>query len=384
EGRAHPDVANALVDLGQILEDRDDLSGACRCHQRALRILGRARNTSRSRADPDVDRLRCRAAALLGNVLRALGRHAAANDVLGTALRQAVAWFGARDLDVAGVLNNLGVLRKYEGRYAGAARYYRRALAIVSRSSERRGEAAATLYHNLGGLEHARGRHARGEPHARRSVALREALLGPGHPAVAADVAALAALLDGQGKRAEAARLYRRALAVFRRKLGPSSSEVAINLCSLGMLRQAEGRLGEAERLLRRALAIHDALYGPGHPEAAMTANNLAMLLAARGRDVEARALCRRALAAFARVLGARHPHTRRSAENLAAIEARAAGARTRAGGAAQDLRPTGARRGRVRRLPVTTRAAGGGWRGSSQRPISAPLSRVAAPPSRS
>src|SRR4029077_15392142 len=88
--------------------------------------------------------------------------------------------FGRRDPFVSGILNNLGVLRKAQGRYAEAAAFYRRALAPVSARDR---ELQAPLAHTLGGIGHARGRFALAEPHARRSVRLRRALLGPGHPA---------------------------------------------------------------------------------------------------------------------------------------------------------------------------------------------------------
>jgi tetratricopeptide (TPR) repeat protein len=348
EGVDHPDVANVLVDLGEIREARDDLAEAHRCYERALARLARLRRDP----DPDLARLRIRAATRLGGTLRAAGHHAAANRVYQRALRETITRFGARDLDAAGLLNDIGVLRKHEGRFDAAARCYRRALAIVARSPERNGLPAATLYHNLGGLEHARGRYARGVAPARRSVALREAILGPDHPAVAADVAALAALLDGRGGRArdEAAALYERALRIFRRTLGARSDEVAINLCSLGMLRHAQGRRAEGERMVRRALAIQEAIHGHRHPEVALTAHNLGMLLATdieaggRHRDgdgdgdgdgddghgarperrAQAVRLLTRALAAFTATLGARHPHTRRCAAHLRRLQSQA------------------------------------------------------------
>jgi tetratricopeptide (TPR) repeat protein len=321
EGPGHADVANALVDLGQICELRDDLDGAAAALDRARAILARGRQLD----DPEIARLSIRAGRFLGSVLRAQADHAGADRTLARVLRESTRRLGARDLDTGAVLNDLGVLRKYQGRFAEAAAFYRRAYTIVNRSEERRGQAAATLYHNLGGLEHSRGRHARGEPYARQSVDLRTALLGADHPMVAADVAALAALVEGQGRLAEAARLYQRALRVFRRQLGPGSSEVAVNLCALGGVRQAQGRLADGEKLIRAALAIQEKLYGRGHPETAMTANNLGILLAGRGRAAEARALCRRAHAIFHRTLGARHPHTRQCAANLVKLTAASA-----------------------------------------------------------
>jgi tetratricopeptide (TPR) repeat protein len=314
EGIRHPDVANALVELGQILEARDDLAGARRCHLRALAILG----TRAPAADADLARLRVRARVLLGGLERMLGHHAASDRLFAVALRDVRRRFGARDPDVAGIYNNLGVLRKAEGRFAEAARFYRRALPMVKAWGDR--GALATLHHNMGGIEHARGRYAAGEPHARCSVALRRAELGAGHPTVAADVAALAALVEGRGRLAEAARLYGRALAVFRRRLGPASSEAGFALASLAALRGKQGRGREARRLYAQALAIQRRVLGRGHPEVALTVNNLAYLLRQLGDLPEAERLYRRALAVFERRLGPRHPHTRLCRRNLRAV----------------------------------------------------------------
>jgi tetratricopeptide (TPR) repeat protein len=326
EGRDHPDVANALVELGRILEARDRLRPARACHVRALEILG---PPARGRGgDPDMTRLRVRARIFVAGIDRALGAHAAADREFHGALKEVTRVFGARDLDAAGILNNLGVLRKYQGRWAEATRFYRRALPLIEASGDQ--DALATLFHNMGGIEHARGRYAAGEPHARRSVELREKIAGPDTIAVAADVAALAALIEGQGRLEEAAALYERALAVFRRKLGRVNAEVALNLSSLAALRQEQGRVIEAERLYDQAVPLQEKVFGRGHPEVALTLHNLAHLERERGNLTRALALYTRAWRSFDRVLGARHPHTRLAASNLRVVKAEHAATRKR------------------------------------------------------
>ena len=329
EGRAHPDVANALVELGQIVEGRDRLREAARHHRRAMTILART-----DESDPDILRLALRARVFLAGVERALGHYPAADRLFAAALRDAIRWFGRRDPDVSGILNNLGVLRKYQGRYAEAIVFYKRALALLGRSRDL--DSLATLHHNLGGIEHARGRYAAGEPHARRSVALREKALGANHPVVAADVAALAALVEGRGRLDEAARLYERALAVFRRTLGPRSAEVGLNLGGLAALRQRQGRTREAERLYGEALPILEQVYGRGHPEVALTVNNLAYLVRETGDLPRAERLYARALRSFRRALGPRHPHTRLCQANHRGVVAE----RARAAAPARRLKP--------------------------------------------
>ena len=340
EGPRHPDVANALVELGQILEARDRPKLARPCHARALAILtprGRAAHEAKKEPeDPDIVRLRIRARVFGAGIDRALGAYASADRAFATALREATRAFGARDQDVAGIYNNLGVLRKSQGRYAEAAAFYKRALPILRASGDQ--DALATLYHNLGGIEHARGRYAAGVPHARKSVALREAELGPDHVAVAADVAALAALVEGTGRLEEAALLYERALRVFRSKLGRESTEVALNLSGLATLRQQQGRPAEADRLFAEAVPLQERLFGRGHPEVAMTLHNLAFHERAQGHVARAVALYTRALRIFRKGLGAQHPHTRLCASNLRAVAGEQASARRRL----KAPRPTG------------------------------------------
>jgi tetratricopeptide (TPR) repeat protein len=317
EGPRHPDVANALVELGLVLEARDRLRDAARCQRRALDILA-VYPHSRSR-DPDIARLTIRARTALAGIDRVLGAYAAADRGYQAALAAIRRRFGARDRFMCGVLNDLGVLRKAQGRYADAIAYYRRALPLVPRSDH---DARATLAHNLGGIEHARGNYARAEPYALRSVRLRTALHGAGHPAVAADVAALAAIVEARGRLPEAAALYGRALAVFTRRLGSGSLEVGLNLAQLAAVEQRRGRRARARGLYARALAIQERLLGRDHADVAMTVNNLAVLERDAGRLDRSAALFRRAHGSFRRALGDRHPHTVLAAANRRAVEA--------------------------------------------------------------
>jgi len=329
EGPRHVDVANALVELGLVLEARDRLREAAQCQRRALRILLLDRS-----GDPDIARLIVRARTALGGIDRTLGAYAAADRGYRTALAEIQRHFGPRDRYIAGVFNDLGVLRKAQGRYDEALAFYRRALPLVPRGDR---HALATLAHNLGGIEHARGNYARAEPHARRSVRLRTALVGAAHPAVAADVAALAAIVEARGRLPEAAKLYRRALAVFERLLGPASLEVGLNLACLAAVEQRRQRPARARALYRRALAIQERVLGRHHADVAMTVNNLAVLERDEGNLGQSAALFQRALDSFVRAVGARHPNAVLARSNRRAIEHEMA---AKASGKASPKRP--------------------------------------------
>jgi tetratricopeptide (TPR) repeat protein len=323
EGPQSPDVANASFELAQILEARDQAREARVAYARAREILGPPPQGEGEDSDPDVARLSIQALTGAAGIDRQLGAYEDAERGFRAALAETERVFGPDDLDVASLLNNLGVLRKYQARFDEAVVFYERALPMLEASAKQTGEtsALATLFHNLGGIEHARGRYAAGEPHARRSVELREAELGPDHVSVAADLAALAALVEGLGRLDEAAALYERAIDIFTRKLGAESSEVALDLAGLASVRQAQGRVPEARALYERALALQEKVFGREHPEVAMTLNNFAALERERGDLPSARSLYEKAWKTYQAVVGETHEYTRLCLENLRAVE---------------------------------------------------------------
>lgn len=257
--------------------------------------------------------VRCAAERSLGTALRARARYREAERYLRRALKRASS---AGPLEQAASNNALGMLFKYTGRHAEAARLYREALDLLEAQLGAHDLRLAPVLHNLGGLEHARGRYAAGEAHARRGLAIRRRVLGRDHIVVASDEVALGALLEGQSKRGEAGRLYRHALSVFERVRG-QRYEIAVTCNNLGTLSYARGRLVEARALYLRSLRIKLRLLGERHPDVAVTRNNLAALTAAQGDDAAARALYAQALAVFERIYGVDHRLTRICRANL-------------------------------------------------------------------
>jgi len=322
EGARHADVANALVELATTLEARDRPTEASGALRRALAILRPPSD------DPDLLRLRLQARIALAGLDRGRGAYADADRGLQAVLAEARRRLPPGDRLTIAALNNLGVLRKAEGRYPEAVTYYR----LTGRLLGRDRQARATLEHNLGGIAHARGRYAEAEPHARRAVALRAATLGTSHPAWAADVAALAAVVEARGRFDEAAVLYRRAQAVFQRKLGDRSLEFGLGLAGLAAVEQQRGNAARARALYARALPTLGRLLGRHHPDVALTVNNLAVLERDERRLARAEALFRRAADSLGRVLGRRHPHPALARGNLRAV-------------AAARLKPTGVTR---------------------------------------
>src|SRR5262245_41351878 len=79
---------------------------------------------------------------------RSRGRYAEAERLFLQALALAETVLGRDDLEVSTILNNLGVLYKYMGRFDEGARMYRRAFEIMQASLSPNHPEMATIYHN--------------------------------------------------------------------------------------------------------------------------------------------------------------------------------------------------------------------------------------------
>ena len=117
------------------------------------RSIRTAWQMSHSRLDnSETIKLHVRSLCEEGYRYRVEGKYDRSDLALRQALRIGEASFGPEDIEVASVLNQLGMLDKYAGRFDEGERAYRRALAILERAYGPDDPRLADIYHNLGGL----------------------------------------------------------------------------------------------------------------------------------------------------------------------------------------------------------------------------------------
>ena len=179
EGARHPDVANALVELAATLEARDRPDAAAAALRRALAIL-RAPSD-----DPDLVRLRLQARIAVAGLDRARGRVRRRRPRLsGRAGGGAAPAAAPRSADRRRCSTTWASCARPQGRYAEAARFYRRAQPLCSAAIA---QARATLEHNLGrhrarARPLRRGRAARAARGRAAGGGARDAATRPGRP----------------------------------------------------------------------------------------------------------------------------------------------------------------------------------------------------------
>ncbi|GAA2432542.1 hypothetical protein GCM10010191_53230 [Actinomadura vinacea] len=176
------EVAELMFVHGRLLLERMDLATA-------EKVLGALLQSTGDRA------LLLRAQTALGEVYRAQGRYAEAEEVFIWTITLAEAEWGPASLELAKALNGLGIASRHAGDYAAAEAAYRRALTVLESVAGPDHQDLAGLHRNLGGLAQASGDLVAAAEHVRRAVKVRARALGPDHPKVAADRAALAQIM---------------------------------------------------------------------------------------------------------------------------------------------------------------------------------------------
>jgi len=221
---------------------------------------------------------------------------------------------GDEHVSVATSLNNLAILLKERGDYAGAEPLYRQSLAMRRKLLGDEHPSVAASLDNLALLLKSRGDSAGAEPLCREALAMWRKLLGNEHPDVATSLSNLASILEGRGDYAGAEPLYGESLAMMRKLLGTVHPSIAITLNNYALFLAKRGNYADAEPLFRESLTMVHKILGNEHPYVAGILSHLANLLRALGDYTGAEPLYREALAMNRKLLGDEHP---RVAENF-------------------------------------------------------------------
>jgi serine/threonine protein kinase/tetratricopeptide (TPR) repeat protein len=272
--RDQPEVESALrLAIGIVLAGAGDPEGALPM----LKASVAARERLLGPGHPDV----AQALANLGSTLDQMGRLEEAEATHRRALAIREAALGPDHVDVAGSLNSLGGIVWVRGDREEGMRCLERALDIRVRALGENHGAVGNTLNNIAVLSIKSGDRERGERYLRRALAVQEASLTPDHPDLATPVANLAFLCDDLGRHADAEALGRRAVAIREKSLGPDHPDTIIAVSNLAWSLKAQGKRDEALACYRRALPVFEATLGPDHPQVAKTRARIAELEAA-------------------------------------------------------------------------------------------------------
>jgi tetratricopeptide (TPR) repeat protein len=169
-------------------------------------------------------------------------------------------------------LNGIGKLRRDEGRYPEAEKYYKQALAIKEKLLGGNDVELAAVLDNLGGVYRDEGRFEESEAAYNKALLIDQTALGKDHPYVGTDLNNLAGLYRDEKRYKEARPLYEQGLAIRKQALGDKHALVAKSYSGLAELESAQGDYKQALKLLNQARDIQNRCYlGNPHPDTATT-----------------------------------------------------------------------------------------------------------------
>jgi tetratricopeptide (TPR) repeat protein/tRNA A-37 threonylcarbamoyl transferase component Bud32 len=212
-GKAHPEIATVLMNLGNVAVDEGDLALATSYYSRAL------------------------------------------------ALREQLARDNDDQLMLANVLNNLGVVAQERGRYDEALAFHQRALAIRETVIDGAPDVAMSIS-NIANAQFKKGAHAQALANFDKALALAENELGKDHPYVGDALSGMGECFISARNFSGAKQALERALAI--RKLGARPLEIADVELALaralwGLGAEHRPRALELARSARTALAASPA-----------------------------------------------------------------------------------------------------------------------------
>jgi tetratricopeptide (TPR) repeat protein len=272
-GAADERTAQAARDLGLFLAGIGDTAGARPALGEAVRIDEQAFGVESAQTLADVAEL---AAVSPARVAEALWKRASGAQDAGVAIR---AWMA------------LGSLRDAAADRAGAAAFYRRALA---RQEEAAGPDSPAVPAILQALAEDVEPHE-AIPLLDRALAVGRGTQGAHHPSNAAIEAALASKLLAVGRTDDALKAAADALAIDQATIGIEHPLAARVMVTLAQVLQAQKQMERAERMYRMALSIDESAYGARHARTLADVRALAKFLRATERAGEAAELERKA-----------------------------------------------------------------------------------------
>ena len=245
-----------------------DFSSAVRCFTKAISIFERCNDISH----PEYAQL----LNSLGNVLRLTGSMKDACKYLSKSLKilKAIA-VGNGNEDIASCLSSLGLVCLSQGDLDRAIELHYRALTMREQLHGNEHITTATSLNNIGAVYHERGDLATAKTYYWKALEIKGRNYGWDFPHVANSFNNIAEISHEQGDLCGAISIHKRALKIRQRLFGDDHPDVADSLNNIGVIYHKLGELSAARKYHTKALGIRKKVHGEDHLEVARSQNKL-------------------------------------------------------------------------------------------------------------
>ena len=311
-GINHPDTAETIFYLAELLEKQDRYLEAEKLYKQALKIKKETLGLEHPDTIKNINSLAW--------LYEDQGRYSEAKPLSQRAIDLSKKVLGSNHLDTAFSLNCLASVYIHQGNYKDSILLFKRALEIREKKLGTHHPLTANSYGNLGYNYQIQGHFKKAETLFEHALKIYEKILGPKHYQTAKCINNLAGNYYYQDRFQEAETLYKRHLSISKRIYGPKHHYTAKSMNDLAILYKEQGRYTEAEQSILCAIKILEKALGSEHPDTIIYFENLAELYYVMGDYEKAEHLHMRALIIREKILGSKHPDTATSLYNLALL----------------------------------------------------------------
>lgn len=247
-GSKHPEHAQALNNLGWLLQSKGDYTGARKAFEQAIEI----QESLKFKNDGKLATLYNNLAALL----TFLGDSQSALPIYEKAITIQSGIAGEPTADVAKTEANIGVILAQQGSIDKAVPRFEKALAIIEKNLGPDHLDNAAILSHLATANQARGKLPEARVQLERALSIREKSLPVNHPDIAESLSNLASISVAQGNLGEALTKLNRSLEMNEKTIGSEHPDVALTLNSIGGTQWLMGQRSEAKQKFLRAAKI--------------------------------------------------------------------------------------------------------------------------------
>jgi serine/threonine protein kinase len=222
--------------------------------------------------------------------------------------------------DTLSVMNDLGELYLYQGKFAAAQSLHMKALEGRRRVLGENDPATMKSRENVATSYEKQGQYAQAAEVETKTLEVSRRVLGESHSDTINAMFDLALLKVRLGKFPEAEALDTKAVEIARRVWGEEHPDTLNGMSNLAQVYYREGNYARAEALQLQVFDIRRRVLGEEHNDTLISMNNLAVTYVLQNKYPQAEALQAKSLEILRRVLGEEHPNTLTSAGNLARI----------------------------------------------------------------
>lgn len=220
-------------------------------------------------------------------------------------------------VDVATILNNLGMAYVKMNDMKTAEPLFKRALGILEKKLPADDPKIAITLENMLNIYWGQKRYKELEPALKRLITIYRKQGGPRLPDA---LNGLASMYLETNRRAEATPLFLESLPLLEAAGKDRRDQLASALHALGAIQDADGNADSSVAYYERALAIREAIGDSTNAELAATLNNLGRSYALKGSYDKAEPLMKRAIAIIEKLRGLKDPQTKAMMGNLASV----------------------------------------------------------------